>query len=439
MKSDRDYRRLAVEGRPPRERVVVTGMGVVTAIGQNVPEFWANARAGRSGISPVEVFDTSEYPTKIGGLVRDFRAPDFVDRREVRHMARFSQMAVAAAHEALADSGLGHSLESDRAGVYLGCAIGAIDETQYAVDLMRRKGPMRISPFYIVKSPPNLASYHLAYTFRALGYNNTCCTACAAGTQAIGEAAEVIRRGDADIMLAGGTEAGMSEVALAAFSVGKAFSRRNDEPERASRPFDIDRDGVLGSEGAGVVVLERLDHALTRGARINAEVLGYGASSDAYHLIAPDPTAGGAVRAIRAALRSARVAPEGVDHVNAHATSTPLGDVAETLAIKTVFGERAYEIPITAPKSMLGHLFGAAGAVEGILTVLSLRDGVIPPTANLDNPDPECDLDYVPNVARKVDIDIAISDSFGLGGQNAVAVFARYDEAIAPDSLATED
>jgi 3-oxoacyl-[acyl-carrier-protein] synthase II len=285
---------------------------------------------------------------------------------------------------------------------------------------------MRVSPFFIVMSPANMASYHVAYQFRVLGYNNTCTTACAAGTQAIGEAAEVIRRGDADLMVSGGTEAGLCELALASFCVGKALTTRNDEPARASRPFDRDRDGFVGGEGAGVVILERLDRALERDAKIYAEVLGYGASNDAYHLIAPDPTGAGAVRAMTSALRNAGLAPGEIDYINAHATGTPLGDVAETLAIKKVFGEGAYNVPVSATKSMLGHLFGAAGAVEGIATILAVKNGILPPTINLENPDPECDLDYVPLVAREADVATAMSNSFGLGGQNAVAVFGRY-------------
>jgi len=412
---------------PLSERVVVTGMGVVTSIGQSVPAFWASILAGRSGVKRIEGIPNLEsYPTHIAGHMPEFERPAFVEPRDARHMARFSLMALAAAHEALSDAGLGHALESDRAGVCLGSAVGGMDATEQTVAILRERGGMRISPFYIVTSPCNMAAYHVAHTFRILGFSNTCVTACAAGTQAIGEAAAVIRRGDADVMLAGGTEAGFGELSLASFSVGNAFSRRNDDPERASRPFDRDRDGFIGGEGAGALVLERLDLALARGASIHGEVLGYGASNDAYHLIAPDPSGAGAVRAIRAALRSARVSPEAIDYINAHATSTTLGDIAESKAIKTVFGERAYRIPVSATKSMIGHLFGAAGAVEGIATLLALREGILPPTINLDNPDPECDLDYVPNVARRQAIEIAMSNSFGLGGQNAVAVFARY-------------
>jgi 3-oxoacyl-[acyl-carrier-protein] synthase II len=380
--------------RPVEQRVVVTGLGAVTSIGLSVQEFWDSVKAGRSGVRPISGYDVEQYPTHIAGVIPPFDRPEFLSAKRSRRMARFSQLAVIAAHEALEDSGLGHALESDRAGVLLGCAIGGLDQHQRAVEIMNSKGGMRISPFYIVMSPANLASFHVANEYRVLGYNNSVVTACAAGTQAIGEAAEVIRRGDAEVMVTGGTEVGLSELGLAAFCVNQAFSRRNDEPEKASRPFDVDRDGFIGGEGAGILVLERLDHALERGAEIHGEVLGYGASSDAYHLIAPDPEGAGAARAIRAALRRADIAPEAIDYINAHATGTPLGDVSETRAIKTVFGARAYEIPISSTKSMIGHLFGAAGAVEGIVTVLALRDGVVPPTVNLDNPDPECDLEW---------------------------------------------
>jgi 3-oxoacyl-[acyl-carrier-protein] synthase II len=404
----------------------------VSSIGVSIAEYWASLKAGKSGIRTITNLDLSAYPTRIGGTVQDFQVPSVINPKDAKRMARFSLLAVTAAAEALTDAGLGLALEDDRAGVFLGSAIGGIDETEAAVDIMRERGGMRVSPFYIVMAPANLASFHVAHQFRVLGYNNSCVTACAAGTQAIGEAAEVIRRGDADVMVAGGTEAGMCELGLAAFCVGKAFSTRNDEPEKASRPFDIDRDGFVGGEGAGVVILERLDRAVARGVPIHAEVLGYGASNDAHHLIAPDPSGAGAVRAIRAALTNARVPEEAVGYINAHATGTPLGDIAETRAIKHVFGQRAYEVPVSATKSMIGHLFGAAGAAEGIATILALRDGILPPTINLDNPDPECDLDYVPHKARPAAIDVAMSDSFGLGGQNAVAVFGRYLPETAP-------
>ncbi|HRA21826.1 MAG: beta-ketoacyl-ACP synthase II [Anaerolineae bacterium] len=420
--------------RRPQERVVVTGVGVVSSVGVGVHTFWPSIVAGKSGVSVHELYKGSIYPTWISSHLPDYEAPDFIDRRELRHMARFSVFALDATRQALADAGLPSNLADMDAGVLLGTAVGGLDVTVDAMDVMRAKGGMRVSPTYIVTSPCNMASYHVAETFRVLGYNNTVVTACAAGTQALGEAANVIRRGDAEIMVAGGTEAGLCELSVAAFSVIRAFSRRNEEPERASRPFDIARDGFVAGEGAAIFILERLDLALARGAAIHGEVLGYGASNDAYHRIAPDPTAAGAVRAIRSALRSAGITPEQVDYINAHATSTPQGDIAETKAIKAVLGDRAYQVPVSGTKSMIGHLFGAAGAVEGLVTLLALRDGVLPPTINLDDPDPECDLDYVPHRARRSPIRTALSNSFGLGGQNAVVAMARYDGPGARDA-----
>jgi 3-oxoacyl-[acyl-carrier-protein] synthase II len=415
--------------RPPEERVVVTGMGAITSIGFGVDAFWQSLVEGRSGIRRITEFDPSAYPTQIAGLVRDFNPADFMDRKEARRMSRFSQFAVAAARMALEDAGLPtEGLEREDAGVLLGCAIGGLGDTEKAVQTMLKRGGMRISPFYIVMMAPNMASFHVAKTFGFVGYNNTCTTACAAGAQAIGEAAEVIRRGDAQIMLAGGTEAGFCELGLAAFSVGRAYSQRNSEPEKASRPFDADRDGFVGGEGSGVVVLESLAHARRRGARIYAEVLGYGASNDAYHLIAPHPEGEGAARAIRFALRDAGVEASQVDYINAHGTGTPLGDVAETRAIKKALGEHAYRVPISSTKSMIGHLWGAAGAVEAIATIKTIETGIIHPTINLETPDPECDLDYVPLKAREARVDVALCNSFGLGGQNAVLVFRRFHE-----------
>ena len=415
------------DGRPPEQRVVVTGMGAITSIGFGVEAFWRSALEGRSGIRRITEFDASNYPTQIAGLVRDFDPRDFMDRKEARRMSRFSQFAVAAARLALEDAGLSiDGREREDAGVLMGCAIGGLGDTQDAVKTLLERGGMRISPFYIVMMAPNMAAFHVAKSFGFVGYNNTCTTACAAGAQAIGEAAEVIRRGDAQVMLAGGTEAGFCELGLAAFSVGRAYSQRNDEPEKASRPFDAERDGFVGGEGSGVLVLESLAHAQKRGARIYAEVLGYGASNDAYHLIAPHPEAEGAARAIRAALRNAGIPPEAVDYINAHGTGTPLGDVAETLAIKKALGEHAYRVAISSTKSMIGHLWGAAGAVEAIAAIKSIETGLVHPTINLENPDPACDLDYVPLKARRMDVRVAISNSFGLGGQNAVVVFRRF-------------
>jgi 3-oxoacyl-[acyl-carrier-protein] synthase II len=415
-----------VAGRPPERRVVVTGMGAVTSLGLSLDGYWDGLVHGRSGIGRITQFDPSNYPTQIAGLINDFDARDFMDRKEARRMARFSQFAVAAARMALEDANLPVDRRREDAGVLLGCAIGGLGDTQRAVRTMIERGGMRISPFFIVMIPSNMASYHVAKTFGFVGYNNTCTTACAAGTQAIGEAAEVIRRGDANIMITGGTEAAFSELGLAAFAVGRAYSTRNDEPEKASRPFDADRDGFIGGEGCGILILESLSHALKRGAPIHAEVLGYGASNDAYHLIAPDPQAEGAARAMRAALRHAGVDPSSVDYINAHGTGTPLGDVAETLAIKKALGDHAYEIAVNSSKSMIGHLWGAAGAVEAIATIKTLQTGIVHPTVNLETPDPDCDLDYVPLKAREVRVNIAMSNSFGLGGQNASIVLGRY-------------
>lgn len=415
-------------GRPPERRVVVTGMGVVTSLGLSTDEYWEALVRGRSGIKRITQFDPSAYPTQIAGLVENFDARDFMDSKEAKRMARFSQFAVAATRMALEDANLPAN-EYDRredAGVLLGCAIGGLGDTQLAVRTMIERGGMRLSPFFIVMVPANMASYHVAKIFGFVGYNNTCTTACAAGTQAIGEAAEVIRRGDANVMITGGTEAAFSELGLAAFAVGRAYSTRNDEPEKASRPFDRDRDGFVAGEGCGILILESLSHALKRGAPIYAEVLGYGASNDAYHLIAPDPEAKGAARAMQVALRNAGVDPSSLDYVNAHATGTPLGDVAETLAIKKALGDHAYEVVVNATKSMIGHLWGAAGAAEAIATIKTLQTGIVHPTVNLENPDPECDLDCVPLQAREMRVNIAISNSFGLGGQNASLVLARY-------------
>ncbi|RME44802.1 MAG: beta-ketoacyl-[acyl-carrier-protein] synthase II [Chloroflexi bacterium] len=416
-------------GRPPEQRVVVTGIGAVTSLGLAAEQYWKGLVEGRSGIKRITQFDPSDYPTQIAGLIDNFDAREFMDRKEARRMARFSQFAVAAARMALEDAELPtDGRRREDAGVLLGCAIGGLGDTQSAVRTMIERGGMRISPFMIVMIPPNMASFHVAKTFGFVGYNNTCTTACAAGTQAIGEAAEVIRRGDANVMITGGTEAAFSELGLAAFAVGRAYSTRNDEPEKASRPFDADRDGFVGGEGCGILVLESLSHALKRGARIYAEVLGYGASNDAYHLIAPDPQAEGAARAMRRALKNAGVDPTSVDYINAHGTGTPLGDVAETLAIKKALGDHAYEIVVNSSKSMIGHLWGAAGAVEAIATIKTLQTGIVHPTINLENPDPECDLDYTPLKPRRVRVNIAMSNSFGLGGQNASIVLSRYPD-----------
>lgn len=413
--------------RSIEERVVITGLGAITPLGLSVEETWQGLIAGRSGIGRVTRFDPSDYPTQILGEVKGFKPRDYMDPKKAKRMARFSQLAVAATKMALEDAGLAIDEENnEEVGVLLGNAIGGIDETEKACRIMFERGGMRISPFYVVMMPSNLAAFQVAYIYGIKGYSSTISTACAAGTQAIGEAAEVIRRGKAKAMVTGGAEGGVCELALAVFCVGRAYSTRNDEPERACRPFDKDRDGFIGGEGSGILILESLKHALERGARIYAEVLGYGASNDAYHLIAPDPEGAGAARAIRWALEDAGVEPSEVDYINAHGTGTLLGDVSETLAIKKVFGDHAYRVPISSTKSMIGHLWGAAGAVEAIACICTIRDNLIHPTINYETPDPDCDLDYVPNQARRAQVDIVLSNSFGLGGQNACVVLGRY-------------
>jgi 3-oxoacyl-[acyl-carrier-protein] synthase II len=414
--------------RAKRTRVVVTGLGAITPLGHTPEEFWQNLLAGKSGIGPVTLFDASQYRTRIAGEVKNFDVTRYgVDTKDARRMGRATLFALAAAKGALTDAGFPEGLkENERAGVLLGTALGGFVEAIEAHKGFMQKGPDRMSPFLPAVILPNMPSFYVANYFRARGYNSTVVTACAAGTHAVGAAAEVIRRGDADIMLGGGTDAVISEIVFGVFGVMRATTTRNDEPTRASRPFDKDRDGFVIGEGAAILVLERLEHALARGARIYAEVLGYATNSDAYHFAAPDPQALGATSVMRDAMRNAGVTTDQVDYINAHGTSTPLNDAGETLAIKNVFGKRAYEIPISSTKSMIGHSMGAAGAFEAVACVMTLRDQKIHPTVNYETPDPACDLDYVPNVARAATVNIALSNSFGLGGQNACLVLARY-------------
>ena len=414
--------------RAKRTRVVVTGLGAITPIGHTPEVFWQNLLAGQSGIGPVTLFDASRYKTRIAAEVKDFDVTRYgVDSKDARRMGRATLFALAAARDALTDAGFPEGLkENERAGVLLGTALGGFVEAIEAHNTFLQKGPDRLSPFLAAVILPNMPSFYVAYHFRARGYNSTIVTACAAGTHAVGAAAEIIRRGDADIMLTGGTDAVISEIVFAAFGVMRAMSTRNDEPTRASRPFDKNRDGFVIGEGAAVLVLERLEHALARGAKIYAEVLGYATNSDAYHFAAPDPQAIGATNVMRDAMRNAGITPDQVDYINAHGTSTPLNDAGETLAIKNVFGQRAYAIPISSTKSMIGHAMGAAGAFEAVACVMTLRHQKIHPTVNYETPDPACDLDYVPNVARAAKVDIVLSNSFGLGGQNACLVLARY-------------
>jgi 3-oxoacyl-[acyl-carrier-protein] synthase II len=410
-------------------RVVVTGMGAITPLGLTVNDFWQGCVEGRSGVVPISTFDHSRYPVHINAEVQGFDPADYIEYKESRRMARFTQFAVVAAREAVTSAGLRLDEEDRaRAGCLLGNGNGGFPNTEDAMRTLVDRGGMRMDPFYILKMLPNMAAATVALQFGLQGHNNTNITACAASTQAIGEAMEVVRRGRADVMLTGGTEAGISELGLASFCVMRALSTRNGEPAKASRPFDKDRDGFVCAEGAAILVIESLEHAQKRGAPILAELAGYGASSDAYHQVAPCEDGAGAMRAMGWALRDAGIGPEDVDYINAHGTSTVLNDVSETRAIKGLFGEHAYKVPISSTKSMIGHVLGGSGALESVACVMTLQSGVIHPTINLDEPDPECDLDYTPHKARKADVKTILKNSFGFGGQNACLVFKKFEE-----------
>jgi 3-oxoacyl-[acyl-carrier-protein] synthase II len=410
-----------------RRRVVVTGMGALTPLGLTADEFWSKLVAGCSGIGPMTLCDPTGYPCRIAGEVRGFDPEMFIPAKEARRMARFSQLAVAAAHMALRDARLSLEQETrEMVGVLLGNGNGGFPNIEEAVRTLVEKGGMRINPFFFPMIIPNMAAGTVSRIFGTKGYSATMVTACAASTQAIGEGAEVIRRGAADVMLAGGTEAGISQLGLAGFSVMRALSTKNEEPGKASRPFDAQRDGFVPAEGASILVLESLEHATERGATILAEVAGYGVSSDAFHPVQPDEDGAGAAHAILLALEDARVSPGEMDYINAHGTSTPLNDVCETRAIKRAFGKLAYRIPISATKSMIGHALGGAGGLEAVACIKTIQEGVIHPTTNYEFPDPECDLDYVPNQARRKEVNTVLSNSFGFGGQNACLVFRRF-------------
>ncbi|MFQ6014199.1 MAG: beta-ketoacyl-ACP synthase II [Anaerolineae bacterium] len=412
-----------MEGR----QVVITGLGAISPLGLTMEEMWRGLVAGQSGIAPITQFDASAYPTRFAGEVKGFDPASYINFKEVRRMARSSQLAIAAAQEALTDSGLETPLANEhRVGVVVGTAIGGFDMVEKGIRTLWDRGWRRLGPFVVAASLPNMPSHYISRFFEVQGYNSTVVTACASGTQAIGEAADLIRRGMAEVMFTGGVEAMICELTLAGFSAMRGLSTRNDEPERACRPFDKDRDGFVLGEGAGILILESLGHATARGARIYAEVLGHSATSDAYHVAAPDPEGKGAQLAMSGAMQNAGLSPADIDYINAHGTSTPLGDAAETLAIKKVFGKRAYDIPISSTKSMIGHALGGAGALEAIACVLTIRDNLIHPTINYETPDPDCDLDYVPNEARPAQVDVTLSNSFGLGGQNACLVLGRF-------------
>jgi 3-oxoacyl-[acyl-carrier-protein] synthase II len=413
--------------RPDEQRVVITGLGAITPLALTVRETWEGLLAGKSGVATITQFDASELPVRIAAEVKGFDPRNYMNFKEARRMARCSQMAIATAQEAVADAQLPQPfVDEERVGVLIGSTVGGFEKIVESLDTFRQKGLARVSPFGLTASVSNMPSHHVSQTFQAKGYISTVNAACATGTQAVGEAAEVIRRGAADVLICGGVEAVIHFANFVGFIAMRAISARNDEPERASRPFDKDRDGFIIGEGCGLMVLESLPHARQRGARIYAEVLGYSTSSDAFHVAAPDPEGAGAIRAMRWALQNAGITPDEVDYINAHGTSTPLNDVIETNAIKKVFGDHAYQVPVSSTKSMVGHDLGAAGAIEAIVCTLTIEQGIIHPTINYETPDPECDLDYVPNQPRRAEVNITLSNSFGLGGQNACLVLSRY-------------
>ena len=412
-----------------RRRVVITGMGIICPTGNSIEEAWTNAAAGRTGIGPITRFDTSHLENHFGGEVRNFDPEAFLGRREARRTDRVTQLALYAARQAMQDSGLVVTPDNTYdIGCVAGSGIGGIGSILDSIKGFLEKGAKAVSPLMVPMMLPDSASSKISMVYGLRGPNFAISTACATGNNSIGEATAIIRRGDAKAILAGSSEAGLVDVAIASFNNMTAISRRNDAPEKASRPFDVDRDGFVIAEGAALLMLEDLEHARARGAKIYAEVRGYGHTSDAYHVTAPLETGEGAAKAIERALQDANLRPQDLDYINAHGTSTPLNDKSETLAIKRALGEQAYEIPISSTKSVTGHLMGAAGAVEAVFTIMAINNNFIPPTVNLDNQDPECDLNYTPLVGVPHTVDIAMSNSFGFGGHNAVVIFSKYRE-----------
>ncbi|AMM96840.1 beta-ketoacyl-ACP synthase II [Bacillus pumilus] len=410
-----------------KKRVVVTGLGALTPLGNDVESTWKNALAGVSGVGPITRVDSSEYTAKVAAELKDFNIEDYMEKKEARKMARFTQYAVVAAQKALEDSRLEITDEiAPRVGVWVGSGIGGLETFEEQFEVYSNKGARRVSPFFVPMMIPDMATGQISIALGAKGVNSCTVTACATGTNSIGDAFKVIQRGDADAMITGGTEAPLTKMSFAGFCANKALST-NPDPETASRPFDKNRDGFVMGEGAGVVVLEELEHALKRGATIYAEIVGYGSTGDAYHITAPAPNGEGGVRAMKEAIRDAGLSVEEIDYINAHGTSTPYNDKFETMAIKEVFGEHANQLAISSTKSMTGHLLGAAGGVEAIFSVLAIKDSVIPPTINLETPDEECDLDYVANEARSKEVQVALSNSLGFGGHNATIIFKKYE------------
>lgn len=411
-----------------KRRVVVTGLGLVIPNGIGVETAWRNICEGKSGIGLITRFDTNGFETKIAAEVKDFHPEQYIEKKEIKKMDLFIQYAIAATKEALEDAQLKITPENcERIGVIVGTGLGGLPNIEKYHQILIERGPSRVSPFFIPMVIANLASGHIAIQFGAKGPNTCVVTACATGAHCIGDAFRAIRYGDADAVIAGGTEANITPLCVSGFNAMKALSTRNDEPQKACRPFEKNRDGFVIGEGAGILILEELEFALRRKAKIYAELVGFGYTGDAYHITAPPPDGEGAARCMKMAIKDAGLKPEEIDYINAHGTSTPLNDVTETIAIKTVFGEHAKKIPISATKSMTGHLLGAAGSTEAIFTILSIRDGILPPTINYEEPDPECDLDYVPNQARKQSIRVGMSNAFGFGGTNATLIFKKFE------------
>jgi 3-oxoacyl-[acyl-carrier-protein] synthase II len=416
-------------------RVVVTGLGLITPVGNSVESTWSALMNGQSGVDYIKKFDTEKFSVKFAAEVKDFDPLKFIAKKEARKMGAFIHYAIAAAVEAMADSGLALNEAgrlpddvSEQAGTYISSGIGDFWAIEREHSKLLNEGPDRVSPFFIVSAIVNLAAGQVSIRYGAKGPNSATATACSAGAHAIGDSFKIIQRGDADIMICGGAESAITPMSVAGFASMRALSTRNDDPQHASRPFERDRDGFVIGEGAGIMILEELEFAKRRGARIYAELVGYGMTADAFHLTMPDETGSGAIRVMTKTIKDAGIQPEQVGYVNAHGTSTPYNDKFETLAIKKTFGDHAYKLAVSSTKSMTGHLLGAAGGIEGVFSVLSLYRKVLPPTINYVNPDPECDLDYVPNVPREAEVEYALSNSFGFGGTNAALLFKRYDE-----------
>ncbi len=412
-----------------KRRVVITGVGVVSPAGSTPEKFWQSMTEGRSCVDRITKFDASDFPVKIAAEVKDFDPLEYFDKKELRKTDEFIQYAVAASQQAMDMAGLDlEAIDKNRAGVLIGSGIGGIGTIEKQCEILLKKGPRRISPFFVPMEIINMASGYVSIRFGFKGPNISVVTACATGTHAIGEAFRTIQYGDADVMLAGGTESAITPLGVAGFAAARALSTRNDEPQKASRPFEKNRDGFIMGEGAGILLLEELEHAKRRGAKILAEIVGYGTSGDAYHITAPAPGGEGAARAMQNAINDAGISPEDVDYINAHGTSTKFNDLYETMAIKKVFKEQAYKTKVSSIKSMIGHLLGAAGGVEAVACVLAIKTGIVPPTINYEEPDPECDLYYVPNEAEEADLRYVLKNSFGFGGTNACLVFKRFDD-----------